>query len=180
MTDDEMHGAFVGWLNGLLVPPVLKAYPEEPLLDTAHVVVNFVKSIEVRAHAQFVDYDNVEFGDPDPVTATPQIETEWHFSVHAYGLSRIDPATNTLRSPAPATPMDILRPLRAAAQLAQINEPLMPGTTVHEVSAIRNVPDWVNNKWRARAQCDIYLRGIVKDGFVIDVIEETSFLYVRI
>lgn len=180
MTDDEVHGAFVSWLNGLLVPPVLKAYPEEPILDTAHVVANFIKSIEVRDHAQETLYENVQHEGEERVKATPQIETEWHFSVHAYGLSRIDPVSNTLRSPAPATPMDILRPLRAAAQLAQINEPLMPVFTVHEVSPIRNVPDWVNNKWRARAQCDIYIRGIVKDGFIIDVIEETSFLYVRI
>ena len=108
-----------------------------------------------------VEYGVEDVG--DEVVATPLIETEWRLSLHAYGPE----------------PTDVLRPIRAAAQLAQKNEPLMPGLTVHEVSQIRHVPDFVNEAWRPRAQMDLFVRGIVKDGFVIDVIEEFSHQFIR-
>ena len=179
MTEDEIHSAFVSWLNGLLDPPVIKAYPEEDT-SAAIVVVNHVQTREVRANAQFDAYSNLETAGGEVVIVRPQVETEWHFSVHAYGLSKVDPATNLARSPVPPVPTQILRPLVAAAQLRQILEPLAPSFHIHEISPIRNVPDWVNNRWQARAQVDIYLRGVVADGFAIDVIEEIEpTLYTR-
>ena len=32
----------------------------------------------------------------------------------------------------------------------------------------------VNEKWEERAQCDIFLHGVTRDGFVIDTIDDTS------
>jgi hypothetical protein len=69
----------------------------------------------------------------------------------------------------------MLRPLRAAEKLLQITEPLFPAVNVHGVSQIRNVPEYVNEKYEPRAQMDLYIRGLVRDGFVIDVIEQYSF-----
>jgi len=175
--DSEVHTAFARWLATLTSVKVIKAHQGGDRPALPYIVVNFTTTSEVRAHAQFDDYDDDNaLGD---VVATPQIETEWVMSVHAYGAPAVNPKTGAVVSPPPAAPSDILRPVRAAAQLAQKNEPMMPGLTVHDVSALRNVPDFVNERWEPRAQMDVFLRGIVKDGFIIDTIETYSFDFER-
>lgn len=160
MKDREVHSAVVRWLSSLIEPKVIKAYQDTKRPSKPYVMVNMTAVAEVRVHAQFDDYADVD----SDVIATPQIETEWRFSLHAYGDE----------------PTDVLRPVRSAVQLAQKNEPLMPGLIVHEVSLIRHIPEFVNNIWEPRAQMDLFVRGIVKDGFVIDVIEEHSFDFERV
>lgn len=160
MKDTEIQSALVRWLAGITGKTAIKAHQEGAAPALPYLMVNLLTVSEVRGNAQFDDWDEDAAGE---VTAAPQIETEWHFSIHAYGSS----------------PTDILRPVRAAAQLAQMNEPLMPGLVVHELSMIRNVPDIVNTKWQPRAQMDLFLRGIVQDGFVVDVIEHFSFTHER-
>lgn len=120
-----------------------------------YIIVNFLGTAEIRSHPQMVEYEDVN----TDVKASPVIETEWRYSVHAYG----------------DTPTDLLRPLRSAMHLAQINEPLMPGLTIHELSQVRYVPEFVKERWEPRAQVDLFLRGLTRDGFLIDVIEEYSF-----
>lgn len=156
MTDNEVHSALVKWLAELTSATVIKAYQarEVPL---PYVMVNLTTVREVRRHEQEIKYEGTT-----EVIAKPVIETEWMFSVNVYGPS----------------PTDVLRPLRAAAVLAQVNEPLMPLLNVHEVSQIRHVPEYVNEKWEPRAQMDMFLRGLVKDGYEIDVIEQYSFDFV--
>lgn len=156
MTDDDVHSAVVRWLAALLSVRVIKdrqggKRPAEP-----YVMVNFTGSAEVREHPQIIEY--VEALGIETVTATPVVEVEWRFSVHAYG----------------AQPTGVLRPVRSAVHLAQRQEPLLPALVIHEVSQIRSVPDWVNNAWEPRAQMDVFVRGLTRDGFVIDTIETAS------
>lgn len=157
MLEKEVHSAVVRWLRDLLPCPVIKAYqagkvfPEEP-----YVWVHHVTTREVRQNAQGEDYEEDSSGE---VTASAPIETEWFFSVHCFGEGG----------------MDILRPLRSAVQLPQKCEPLMPYLIPFEVGELRNVPDFENAKWESRAQMDLRVRGVVRDGFVVDVIEEYSF-----
>lgn len=152
MTDDEVHSAVVRWLASITGETVIKAHQEGPRPPLPYVMVNMTGTAEVREHAQVVDYEEDTAG----VLAAPVIETEWRFSVHAYGPK----------------PTGFLRPVRSAAQLAQKVEPLMPSLVVHEISQVRNVPDWVNERWEPRAQMDMFVRGLTRDGFAIDVIEE--------
>ena len=170
MKDSEVLTAVTGWLAGLFAAGtmrVVEAYQAQKV-ELPYVMVNLTTITEVRQHEQKVDYtDGEQPEDPEekpPVTAAPVIETEWMFSVHAYGN---DPTTT-------------LRPIRAAALLPQKNEPLLPLLHVHEVSAIRHVPDFVNAKWEPRSQMDLFIRGLVRDGFVVDVIEEYSFDHERL
>ncbi len=165
MTNNDAHGALVKWLTGLLGVTVIKAYQggKQPALP--YVMVNYTGSAEVRRHAQKIEYEDADTGDMEtddvypPVTARPVIEMEWRFSVHAYGEN----------------PTDILRPIVSAMKLAQVLEPLMPDLTIHEISQVRHVPDWINERWQERAQMDVIARGVIRDGHVIDVIEEASF-----
>lgn len=162
MTDQEVWSAVVRWLKARTTLTVIKSHEGGKAPALPYVMVNYLGLFEVREHAQDIEYS--EGADPDgpdlpPITAKPVIEAEWRFSVHAYGGS----------------PTDILRPIVSAHKLAQMHEPLMPGLIVHEISQIRNVPDWINEQWQPRAQMDFNIRGLTKDGHIIDVIEETSF-----
>lgn len=154
MRDTEVHSATVRWLHSITNVKVIKAFPGKDDPDTPYIVCNFISTREVRENAQDELYEEAS----GEVTAIPVIETEWHFSLHAIGPG----------------PTDILRPVRAAAQLAQKNEPLMPALIIFECSAIRHVPEFKNAHWEPRAQMDFFVRGAVRDGFVIDTIEEFS------
>lgn len=155
MTDDQVVTALVEWLAALTGVTVIRAHESGDAPPAPYVAVNLTGTVEVREHAAEIEYADVAAD----VVARPVIETEWRFSVHAYGGE---------------SPTDILRPIRSAVQLAQRLEPMMPTLVIHEVSQIRDVPDWINNAWRPRAQIDIFVRGLTRDGFTIDVIEETS------
>lgn len=155
MTNDEVWSAVVRWVRTVSGFTTIKSHQSGPEPAGRYVMVNFTGAFEVREHEQDVEYEDVV----DEVTAKPVIEIEWRFSVHGYG----------------ATPTDTLRPLISASKLSQVMEPMFPSLTVHDVSQIRNVPDWINNTWQPRAQMDLNVRGIIRDGHVIDVIEEASF-----
>jgi hypothetical protein len=152
MTNDEVHSALVRWLHGLTGLVVIKAYQEGPRPALPYVMVNLTGVAEVREWQQGSEYDEDTAG----VTASVVIETEWRFSVHAFG----------------SEPTGILRPVVPAAQSAQKMEPLYPSLIVHECSQVRSVPELINEKWEPRAQMDLFLRGLIRDGFLVDVIEE--------
>ena len=154
MTDDQVVTALVAWLAAHTGVAVIRTHESGVAPALPYVAINLTGTAEVREHAAEIEYADVATN----VVARPVIETEWRFSVHAYGES----------------PTDLLRPIRSAVQLAQRLEPMMPTLVIHEVSQVRDVPDWINNAWRPRAQIDIFVRGLTRDGFVNDVIEQTS------
>lgn len=163
MTDDQVHSALVRWLRGLTDVTVIKTHQSGPAPAAPYIAVNMTATRQIRQYAQNVEYEESDTSEMDtadespPVTATPVIEVEWQFSCHAYGQQ----------------PTGILRPVRSAIQIAQAQEPMLPNLVIHECSQIRNVPDWINESWEPRAQIDIFVRGLTRDGgFAVDVIEE--------
>ena len=162
MTDDDVHSALVRWLSGITGATVIKTHQSGPAPDTPYIAVNMTGTSEIREHAQSVEYTELETVNSqgkNEISAAPVIETEWRFSCHAYG----------------SDPTSILRPIRSAAQVAQKNEPMMRLLVIHEVSQVRNVPDWLNEAWEPRGQIDVILRGLTRDGFVVDTIEDAPF-----
>lgn len=162
MTDDQVHIALCGWLEEIAGVEVIVTHDSGAAPAGAYIAVNMTTTRQIRQHAQNVEYEDADTAEMDtgdeypPVKAAPVIEVEWQFSCHAYGPH----------------PTDILRPVRSAIQIAQVQEPLLPSLVIHECSQIRNVPDWLNNAWEPRAQMDIFVRGLTRDGFTVDVIEE--------
>lgn len=162
MDDFAIWSALVEWLGtrtGLLV---IKGQQSGELPSLPYIMVNFTGANPVREQIQdieFTETDEVDENGKKKISAAPVIETEWRFSVHGYGNA----------------PTDLLRSIRSAAELNQASEPLFPGLIIHELSQIRNIPEYVNDAWEPRAQMDLYLRGLTKDGVVIDTAEEYSF-----
>ena len=70
-----------------------------------------------------------------------------------------------------------MRKLQSAVHLSQLQEPLRPALTIHEIGAANSIPELVGEKWEPRAQVNIVVRGKSSDGFVIDVIEKHDFNY---
>lgn len=157
MTDDQVHSAMVRWLAALTGVTVIRTHQSGPAPAEPYIAVNLTTTRQIRQHAQVVDYDTEDSA--GAVAASTVLEVEWQFSCHAYGEE----------------PLAILRPVRSAIQLAQMHEPLLPDLVIHECSQIRNVPDWLNERWEPRAQIDIFVRGLTRDGFDVDVIEQAHF-----
>lgn len=154
--DDQVWSDFNAWIaakTGLLTIRQW-AGGDEPALP--YMVTNLMGSQPVRKWMQ--DLFGEEDAESGRILATPVIEMEWHFSVHAYGEA----------------PTGFLRPLYAAAQLTQVEEPDFPALVIHQCSQIRNLSEWRNHDWEPRAQMDIDLRGLTADGHLIDTIETTE------
>jgi len=160
MNDRDAHSQVVRWVKSVTGITTIKAYESGTAPTTPYNMVNMLGTRDIRAHEQVIEYAD----QGADVKATPVIEVEWSFSVHAYG----------------ANPTDNLRGIRSAAKLSQVMEPMLPSLIVHEVSQIRNVPDWINNQWQPRAQLDLFVRGLTRDGFLLDVIEQTEFNFERV
>lgn len=162
MTNDEVWSAVVRWIASVSGSVTIRSHEGSKAPAVPYVMVNFTGMAQVRAHEQMIEY--TETGETTPedkpeISAAPVIEAEWRFSVHAYG----------------AEPTGILRPIVSASKVAQVLEPMFPALVIHEVSQVRNVPDWVDNKWEPRAQLDLIVRSLTRDGFIVDTIDESSF-----
>ncbi|TLX12146.1 hypothetical protein [Rhizobium sp. MHM7A] len=162
MTNDEVHSAVVRWIAAVINATTIKAHQSGPSPALPYCMVNFTGMAQVRAHEQLIEYTPTGQTTPEDkpeISAAPVIEAEWRFSVHGYG----------------SDPTGVLRPIVSASKIAQTMEPMFPALVIHDVSQIRNVPDWINNKWEPRAQLDLIVRGLTRDGFIVDTIDETSF-----
>lgn len=148
----------VAWIAVKTGISVIRYRSGGPELAEPYIAVNFLGDDPVRDWEQGISYvegNTIPLGETFPiVTGTPQIEMEYRFSVHAYG-----PKCS-----------DILRPIRSAIRITQALEPIEPDLTIHEMGNINVLPEFVNEKWEDRAQCDIFVRGMTGDGFRTDVI----------
>lgn len=157
MTEDQILEALVKWLGSKTSLTVVQAYEngDEPALP--YITVALLNMSDVRENPSDIEYVNTVVSGENVVLAKPVKEVEWHFSLQCHGGTQ---------------PLSYLRPLRSIIELAQQQEPLFPGLTIHELSQIRNVPEFVKEKWEKRAQMDVFLRGLTRDGALIDVIEQ--------
>lgn len=167
MTDDEVYTALTDWLTTVCGVTVIRTHQGGDAPALPYVAVNMPTIREVFQHERETVY--FDTGVPNSegenqIRASPIIETEWFFSVFAYG----------------ANPTDVLRPIKSAAKLPQMNEPLMPALSLHDISQVRYLPELINKEWEPRAQVDIFLRGLTKDGFIVDVIDEPHFNFEQV
>lgn len=153
MTDDQVHSVLVRWLAGLTGAQVIKTHQSGPAPAQPYIAINLTTTRQIRQFAQDIEYVEDTEGE---VAVSPVMEVEWQFSCHAYA----------------PYPTGLLRPVRSAVQLAAGQVSVLPSIVIHDASQIRNVPDWLNERWELRAQMDIFVRGLTRDGeFPVDVIE---------
>lgn len=164
MTDDDVWTSAINWVRSIVGGTVIRSYEDGPRPPVPYVMVNMPTVNHVRELPMDFEYTPDRADEPPPsgsppvpvkITVAPVFETEWHFSVHAYGPN----------------PSDQLRKVPAARHVPQMMENIRP-LNVFDTSHIRRVPEWVNEKWEPRANIDLFLRGLTRDGFVIDTIDD--------
>ena len=162
MTDDQVISGLVRYLAALTGLRVIRTHESGKAPALPYLAVNFTGSAVVRQHEAATEYTNTHIPNSagkDTIKAVPVTEMEWRFSVHSYGS---EPSA----------------PLRRVVAAQRVNHPLeatLPGLVIHDHSTVRSVPDWINNAWEPRAQIDLFVRGITRDDFTIDVIDQASF-----
>lgn len=167
MTEDEVFGAVVRYISLTTGARCIRAYQGKDAPELPYIMVNMMGADTIREHAQGVEFTGTDVPNSageETITAAPVIEMEWRFSVHAYGEQ----------------PSSFLRKLVVASRVSQATEPLYPELTLHSLSAIRSIPEWINNGWQPRAQIDVFVRGIIRDEVTVDVIDSVTFDIVKL
>ncbi|MBB4063685.1 phage neck terminator protein [Gellertiella hungarica] len=162
MTEDQVISAVVRFVARVTGVKAIRAHEGGQAPALPYVMVNLIGMSEIREHptdVEFTDTGQPNTSGKNIINAAPVIEIEWRFSVHAYGPN----------------PASMLRPVLSAMKLAQVMEPAMPGLIFFDASAIRSIPEWVNNQWEPRAQVDLFARAVIRDAFAVDVVDTTSF-----
>lgn len=154
MTNNEVHEQLIEWLGDLLGVTVIKDRQQADRPAAPYGMVDLANWRNLHEHV-----DDIRFSGEEVVTATPDLEIEWVFLFFVYG----------------AQGENLVRRLQSAVHLSQLQEPLRPALTIHEVSAANSIPELVGELWEPRTQVNIVVRGKSSDGFIVDVIEEHGF-----
>lgn len=163
----EAHEIVVRWIAAKTGLKTILARQGVARPPVPYIMVNPTGFNTLHYHASEVEYEEVTTPDGEKVLATPVMDVEWRYSIHAYSSEDREPE-------------DILIPLKSYVQLQQPMEPMFPELVVHSISQIRNVPEMVQNTWEPRAQMDLFLHGVMRYGHLIDVIEQTEVVIERV
>ncbi|RIY00212.1 hypothetical protein D3218_13080 [Aureimonas flava] len=157
MTEDDVADRLWQWLTELLDTTVIHAFQGAQAPAEPYIVLNLTLAGSVRANQADWEFTSTGTGADEVWRQAPVLEWFWRFSLNCYG----------------AGGATILRQLRSAQHVPTVLASLAP-LSLFEVSDVRNVPELVNEEYVPRAQVDIELRGILRDGFVVDVVDTTE------
>lgn len=161
MSEDDLYSRLIGWLrlrSGLSV--IIRDRLGQPRPSGVYGMVNLIRGEALNGPSEIEYTDNPLFTplalstSPEPHFQVPVVAWEWTFSFNVYAPSAVDY-------------------IRKVANAAMINiglEPLLP-LTVNRVSAIRRIPELINQVWEDRCQIDLFIHGLARDGVSVDVIE---------
>lgn len=162
MNDIDIWESVIEWICTLTGKTTIMAAEGKDRPTKDYLMVNLINTLDVKEHAQC--YENVELetlndeGLPQ-IESIPVIETEWIFSIHSY--SNTDATT-------------CLRKLRAANQnYSSIIRP-PEGLNYFDAKQINHINEFVNARYEKRANMKISMRGLTRDGLLINTIDEVS------
>ena len=155
MTEAQVQAALNAWLASVTGQPrVITAFPDQKRPAPPYISTNLIMSGPLYRNRVDVEFETTGSGEDEQITEHPVRDWFWRFSVFAYGEA----------------PTSILRKAEIAGEIHTYSQKLRP-LSLFETSAIRNVPEVVENAIERRANFDIEIRGLVRDGLVIDVAE---------
>lgn len=160
MTNNEAHELLIEWLGTLLGVPVIKDRQQALRPALPYCMVDLANWRPIDQHVTDIIYTDTAAPNSEgklEVEAVPDYEIEWVFLFFAYG----------------AQGENLVRRLQSAVHLTQLQEPLRP-LVVHEVSGGNSLPELVGEKWEPRSQVNIVVRGKSSDGFIVDIVEDTT------
>ena len=163
MTEGAVHNALVRWVSSITAVKAIKASQDADRPAKPYIMVNRIISGPVFQNRIDDEFTVANAGTTtEAISQHPVRDWYWRFSVFAY---------------ADQAPDSLLRKVHTAfdVQTHHLLSVHLHPLHIHEVSAIRHIPEVVENAVENRANMDIELRGIVRDGLVIDVVEKATF-----
>ena len=140
MTRDEVTQALVTWILGLnLSNKVIVAYPSKKRPDIPYMSVNLENITEVR-ETDFTAF-NVVGGPMNPERVEALVETEWEYSINAYGDNALDKVMQ----------------LKYFARVEPTNRAI-PSISIQNFGPIVRLPEFLDSTWEERAHGSIFLR----------------------
>jgi hypothetical protein len=167
MTEAEVMDATRNWIATLTGITWIDSYQSGPEPAEPYGVINLMNAdavyqnpIENEFPAEMIDDPDNPGTEIEQVSQAPVRDWRWNFSLNVYGG-------------AGAT---ILRKIKVAEKVPTALRTLRP-LLLFSTSQVRPIPELVNEAWQARSQIDIEIRGIVRDGIVIDVAETADVIF---
>lgn len=138
-------------------PEIVRAHPDNgQRFPGEYGLLNLLRAQRVN-NPDDLEYEDVDPFDPgaEPALETPVQEWSWGWSFNGYGKTAADRLSRVVSATKSPAALLRLHPL-----------------TLHDTSMVRRLPQQVNNVWEDRAQMDLDVRGIVRTGFPVDLVEE--------
>lgn len=139
------------WVEGVLKITTIHGYPNALAPAEPYAVVYRTISDAVHLHPAGEDFIEAD----GKITQAPQVETYWRFIVDVFGPDADD----------------TLQKIKTAANVPTALWPLRP-LALAETTRIMTQHELRDQEFKDRAQMTIEVRGIVRDGIVIDTIDE--------
>lgn len=164
MNKAQQFQALRAWLIPITgIAQIILANPNAPRPPRPYAMLNRIRSERIN-WPRDIEYEDIENpGEGAPARQIPVEEWEWTWSFHIYaddGEGRAARITSASKSDAALLS---LHPL-----------------SLHRTSGIRDIPELLNETtWEDRVQVDLFLRGIVRSGFDLDIIEQTSAEFIE-
>lgn len=164
MSAEQARESFIEWLNGFCPEDVtvIKSHEGGARPNFPYLVVEKGPVVELFTNSRFVKYEELESLNSEgfnEIQASPIVPTQFTMLVSGYGVG----AENQLNR------------IKQAVYISQVQEPMYPVLKIHETGVLNYIPEKVENEWEDRHQMNVELRGVVKDGFVIDTIDSQEF-----
>jgi hypothetical protein len=155
MNEAEVMDATRNWIATTTGILWIDSYQGGPEPAEPYGVINLMMSDALYANPIEHEYPVADEGTEDEqISQAPVRDWYWRFSLNVYGG---EGAT-------------ILRKVKTAEKVLSATAPLRP-LSLFETSQVRDATELVNEAWQSRKQMDIEIRGLIRDGLVIDVAE---------
>lgn len=159
MNKAQQFQALRAWLIPITgIAQIILANPNAPRPARPYAMLNRIRSERINwpDDLEYADIPNP--GEGAPARQIPVEEWEWTWSFHIYaddGEGRAARITSASKSDAALL---TLHPL-----------------SLHRTSGIRDLPELLNETtWEERTQVDLFVRGVVRHAFDLDIIEQAS------
>jgi hypothetical protein len=159
MTEGEVLDATRNWIATTTGILWIDSYQGGPEPAEPYGVINLAMDDALNDHPRDVDYTDAS----GVIRQVPVQDWYWRFQLDVYG----------------GAGKTILRKIKTAAQVQTAMEGLLP-LQLAEVSRIADATEILNAEFQNRANMTVEVRGVVRDGLVISVIEEQQPDFARL
>jgi hypothetical protein len=160
----QQFAALRTWLISITgLATIIRANPNAPRPAKPYGMLNLIRAERINWPDDIEYADIPTPGDGAPARQIPVEEWEWTWSFHVYGNEGTGYAARITSASKSDAALLTLHPL-----------------TLNRTSGIRRIPELLNETtWEDRIQVDLFVRGIVRHGFDLDIIEQASVDYVE-